>query len=276
MSRVAYGVSRTSQPLNLEPLNLGPPTPSLTARRGALYNSRVIYFSRTQRRILLGGCVSILVTAFLVSRAVRCARRANREPPAETAASLLRPVRPLPDRFPRNTHLPPLPEGRVSGSIDLGTFSPGRDLTYLEDERVWWESDSDTNDVEDDHSMHASLELPLRRLIELVDRRGARLKVQDAYRPTRIHNARSLHKEGRAVDVTCEDMPLEELAKLCWAAGFDWVYYEDRPAKGAHIHCSVRRDRNDPAGDGRDYASGGFGRPSSATSDLSSCSSGSE
>ena len=51
----------------------------------------------------------------------------------------------------------------------------------------------------------------------------------------------SLHKEGRAIDVTCDQMPLEELAKLCWISGFDWVYYEARKGKGPHIHCSVRR-----------------------------------
>jgi hypothetical protein len=119
-------------------------------------------------------------------------------------------------------------------------FSPGRDLTFIDDARVWWESDNDDGDNEDDHSIHKSLEIPLRRVIELVAARGATLKVQDAYRPAGIHNPRSLHKEGRAVDLTCDDMPLEDLAKLCWAAGFDWVYYETRG--GAHIHCSVKRN----------------------------------
>lgn len=153
----------------------------------------------------------------------------------------LKPVRPIPARFPRDTHMPTEREGTVSGSIDLGTFSPGRSLTYVDDPDVRWESDNDKGDTEDDHTIHRSLELPLRRLIALVKERGATLKVQDTYRPALVHNPRSLHKEGRAVDVTAEGMALEELAKLCWAAGFDWVFHEASAKGGAHIHCSVRR-----------------------------------
>ncbi|MFC1452487.1 hypothetical protein ACFLSJ_03985 [Verrucomicrobiota bacterium] len=111
---------------------------------------------------------------------------------------------------------------------------------YIDDPRVWWESDNDDKDTEDDHSIHRSLEAPLRRLIELVHERGGALEVQDAYRAGGVHNPRSLHKEGRALDVTCDEMSLEDLAKLCWAAGFDWVYHEDR-GTGPHVHCSVRR-----------------------------------
>jgi hypothetical protein len=108
---------------------------------------------------------------------------------------------------------------------------------------VWWESDNDVNDCEDDHSVHKSLAGPLSNLVELVSRQGGVLKIQDAYRAHGVHNPRSLHKEGRAVDVTCDEFPLEKLAKLCWSAGFDWVYYEDGPG-GAHIHCSVKRQRS--------------------------------
>ena len=65
------------------------------------------------------------------------------------------------------------------------------------------------------------------------------LRVQEGYegyRPKPQHLARSLHKEGRAIDVTCKEMSLEELARLCWVAGFDWVFHEPD-----HVHCSVRR-----------------------------------
>lgn len=154
---------------------------------------------------------------------------------------LTKPVRAEPEQFQPNTHMPPIREGLISGSIDLESFSPGRDLIHIDDPRVWWESDHDEGDDEDDHIIHKSLEIPLRRLIELVCECGGKLEVHDAYRPTGIHAQTSLHKEGRAVDVTCDEIPLEKLAKLCWAAGFDWVYYEAQNKNRAHIHCSVKR-----------------------------------
>jgi len=165
------------------------------------------------------------------------------EPPAEGPPSLAEPLRPEPASFKPNSSVPRRPEGATCGSIDPDSFSAGRDLVYVDDPRAWWESDSDVGDDECDHSVHRAAKRPLLRLIELVSREGATLKVQDAYRPSGIHNSGSLHKEGRAVDVTCDYMPLEKLAKLCWAAGFDWVLYESDPRKGPHVHCSVKRDR---------------------------------
>jgi hypothetical protein len=156
------------------------------------------------------------------------------------------PVRKIPSKFRRNTHLPKDPEGKVSGGIDPTLFSAGRDLVYVDDSRVYWESDNDKNDDECDHSMHKSMAAPLRLLIELVSARGGTLEVQDAYRPCGIHNKRSLHKEGRAVDLTCDELGLEKLACLAWGAGFDWVYYEASAKGGAHVHCSVKRDHVQP------------------------------
>jgi hypothetical protein len=168
------------------------------------------------------------------------------EPPTAPVErfSLLDPVRPQPASFRANTHMPRTTEGATSGSIDLGAFSPGRELVYLDDPRVWWESENDSGDTEDDHTMHRAMVLPMRRLIELAYERGATLKVQDAYRPHGVHSPRSLHKEGRAVDLTAEGMSLEDLARLCWMAGFDWVYYETGSG-GHHVHCSVKRSGTD-------------------------------
>jgi hypothetical protein len=198
----------------------------------------------SERRFLARGLVSAVLAALVVLAIAHMYRRRPAAPtalPEQPAAVPAKPLRPMPDTFKRNTHLPSGREGDVSGSIDLSTFSAGRDLVYVDDPRVWWESDHDgIHDTECDHSIHRSLEEPLRRLIELVAARGGTLEVHDAYRATGIHNIGSLHKEGRAVDVTCDQMPLEELAKLCWAAGFDWVYYEARGG-GPHVHCSVRR-----------------------------------
>lgn len=156
------------------------------------------------------------------------------------------PVRPIPAEFTRDTHRPAESEGAVSGSRDPDLFSAGRDLIYVDDSRVFWESDSDKNDVECDHSMHRAMEDPLRLLIELVHKQGGTLEVHDAYRAEGVHNERSLHKEGRAIDVTCDELGLEQLSCLCWAAGFDWVYYEASSRGGAHVHCSVKRDHVQP------------------------------
>lgn len=191
---------------------------------------------------------------------------AQEEPAPEEDAGQPEPqvlqIRPFPDKFPRRSCMPDVREAEASGAISNSMFSPGRDLVYVEDERVWWESDFDGDtDDECDHSMHHSLEPPFRRLVELVAASNATLRVQEAYRPATIHATTSLHKEGRALDITCPDLDpscpmtdprdgkqvlpsqlsLEILAKLCWAAGFDWVYYEVPKGSGAHIHVSVRR-----------------------------------
>ena len=153
------------------------------------------------------------------------------------------PVREIPTRFPARSHKPTAGEGRTSGSIHTVSFDPETDLLRIEDDRTWWESEHDKNDTEDDHIFHRAMEEPMLRLIELVDQRNGTLKVQDAYRASGIHAKRSLHKQGRAVDLTAKGLSLEELAKLCWASGFDWVYYESPKRGGAHIHASVRVSR---------------------------------
>jgi hypothetical protein len=198
-----------------------------------------------RRRLLVVTAAAGL--AALSSGAVM-ARRAARTPDAPPLPpqitlpeiDLTRPVRPEPVHFPADTHLPPIRERAASSPVDPARFSPSRDLVRVDDVRAWWESDHDEADDEDDHAVHRSLEIPLRRLIELVSQRGGRLKIQDTFRPTGIHNPRSLHKEGRAVDVTCDELGLPALARLCWAAGFDWVYLEASAKGGPHVHCSVR------------------------------------
>lgn len=197
--------------------------------------------------------VFLLIIVALVSLAAVGVIRLRRGPDAPTRRqnqpevqtqrlSGRHPERDLPPSFPRNTYLPDEREAVASGSIDLPTFSPGRDLIHIEDDRVWWESDNDEGDDEDDHSIYKAMQEPLMRLIELVSARDATLKVQDAYRPGgNVHGSKSLHKEGRAIDLTCEEISLEELARLSWAAGFDWVYHEASAKGGAHVHCSVKR-----------------------------------
>ncbi len=154
-----------------------------------------------------------------------------------------RSVRAEPKRFPARTYMPKKRESEASGSIHEAPFFPSVDLVAVYDDRIWWESEHDTDDTEDDHLMHRAMEEALRRLIELVEKEGGTLKVQDSYRAEGVHAVKSLHKEGRAIDVTCDELGLEKLAKLCWAAGFDWVYNEAPQRGGAHVHASVRADR---------------------------------
>lgn len=183
------------------------------------------------------------------------------QPAAETATPQpdLSPVRPFPESFRRRTHLPDIKEAEASGGISNSMFSAGRDLVYVEDSRVWWESDNDGEDDDEcDHSMHRAMVLPFLRLVELCAASNATLRVQEAYRATGIHSTLSLHKEGRAIDLTCPlldpdcknpEKPtlesLETLSKLAWAAGFDWVYFEVPRNSGPHVHASVRRDHAD-------------------------------
>lgn len=170
---------------------------------------------------------------------------------------LVNPVRPAPESFARNSKLPNMSERDVCGEIVNSTFSPGRDLIYVTDLRVWWESDNDgETDNECDHSMHRAMEIPFRRLVNLVESQTEyQLRVQETYRPEGIHSPKSLHKEGRALDITlgykngeklktADEMKelYELLCKLAWQAGFDWVFYEYASGTGPHVHVSVKAD----------------------------------
>lgn len=170
----------------------------------------------------------------------------NEDPYFIRYASGCDPVRDQPNSFRSGTAMPTGGEGKNSVSIRYVEFHPERDLIEIYDDRIWWESDNDdaTNDTENDHLFHAAMEKPMCRLVEMVDSLGGTLKVQDSYRASGVHAAKSLHKQGRAVDVTWMDrngdnLPLSQLARMCWAAGFNWVYFENKPP---HIHASVRPD----------------------------------
>jgi hypothetical protein len=136
-------------------------------------------------------------------------------------------------------------ESKNSGPIDLKTFDPKRDLVRFDDPRVWFESDNDKDDTENDHMINRAVEIPLKRLVNLVEKKGGKLKVQEAFRAAgkdkMIHLEKSLHREGRAVDLTSEGLSLSQLAKLAWQAGFDFVLYEVPKRGGQHLHCSMKR-----------------------------------
>jgi hypothetical protein len=158
---------------------------------------------------------------------------------------LFNPVRAAPASFPPNSNMPTGKEVNTSGAIHLESFDPQKELIRFDDPRVWFESDQDTHDTEDDHLIHRAIEIPLKRLVNLIEKRGGKLKIQEAYREAsdkrKIHLETSLHREGRALDLTSEVLGLGDLAKLCWQAGFDFVLYEVPSNGGRHLHCSVKR-----------------------------------
>lgn len=178
------------------------------------------------------------------------ARPAVAEKPPPPPPDLHNPVRSAPASFPPDSNLPRGKEIYASGPIDLATFNPTNDLVRFEDPRVWFNSDTKRSaDKEDDHLIHRNMEVPLRRMVNLLAKRGGTLKIHDAYRPAeknKIHMTISLHCEGRAVDLTCEKISLSDLAKLAWQSGFDFVLYEKPVRSGVHLHCSVKRSPDAP------------------------------
>lgn len=164
----------------------------------------------------------------------------------------LDPVRELPRPFRNGQRMPVPKEGNASMLMDDVDFDPKTDLIFMDDPDVWWESDNVKNGEENDHLFHYAMEGPMRRLIHMVKERGAMLRVTEAYSLENFHHAKSLHKQGRAVDITWmqrepylkdktkRTLPLGELGRLAWAAGFTWVYFEKD-----HIHASIRPDNRD-------------------------------
>ena len=164
---------------------------------------------------------------------------------AADAPELLKPVRPAPVSFPANSNLPTGRESLTSGAIDLKRFNPQKELIRFHDPRVWFESDHNKSETENDHIIHRAVEIPLKRLVNLVEQKGGKLKIREAYRERSnqrsFHLENSLHREGRALRLISDNLDLSELAKLAWQAGFDYVLYEVPASGGAHIHCSVKR-----------------------------------
>ncbi len=206
--------------------------------------------------VAAGVCLIGLLACFFVESCDRTPASVEKKDKPESVEKkvappdLHSPVRAAPASFPPDSNMPRGKEIYASGPIDLKTFNPTNDLVRFEDKRVWFESDNDHSaDDEDDHVIHRALEVPLKRLVNLLEKQGGTLKVQEAFRhaeKNRVHQTASLHCEGRAVDLTCEKTSLSDLAKLTWQAGFDFVLYEVPKKSGVHLHCSVKRSPDAP------------------------------
>lgn len=230
-------------------------------KRRAIIKAAIVPFV-----LVLGFCISIIIGSCHNEKPVATDEEKKPEKPAVVKSNttakpkskgvdLVNPVRPAPAKFPRNSKMPNKRERDVCGEIVNGKFSPGRDLIFVTDSRVWWESDNDgVSDDECDHSMHRAMEIPFRRLVNLVEAQTKlQLRVQEVYRPEGIHSEKSLHKEGRAIDMTLGykngeklktaaemNEAYEQLCKLAWQAGFDWVFYEYGSGSGPHVHASIK------------------------------------
>jgi hypothetical protein len=95
---------------------------------------------------------------------------------------------------------------------------------------------------DDDQIMTAKLSARVDALATLVleEFPGLRLRITDAWDDSNVHAKTSRHLEGRAVDITTSDRDVKKLGRLAGlaiAAGFDWVFFEDK----AHVHASMRK-----------------------------------
>jgi hypothetical protein len=93
-----------------------------------------------------------------------------------------------------------------------------------------------------DHMMTKKVSDKLDALAALVKREwpGVKLRVTEAWDENLEHATRSVHYEGRGVDLTTSPIDgtkLGRLARLAVDAGFEWVFFENK----LHVHVSMSK-----------------------------------
>lgn len=127
--------------------------------------------------------------------------------------------------------------GPVGSRIERGS-SRFRQLVRCEAVNIAFKDEERTGA---DRLMTERVKEKLERLGTLVSREWpeVQLRVTEAWDENSEHGERSVHYEGRAVDLTLSDrdaQKLGRLAGLAFSAGFDWVAHEP-----THVHASVKR-----------------------------------
>jgi hypothetical protein len=145
------------------------------------------------------------------------------------------------DVFRVGDYAPARPEIEVVGGADKPIRRRSRDYARLvecrHDSVVF--KDEEKNGA--DRRMSRRAHERLHALARLVEREwpGKKPRVTEAWDEETEHGDRSLHYEGRALDITVSDLDTSKLGRLsalARAAGFDWVYFED----ATHVHVSTR------------------------------------
>jgi hypothetical protein len=184
------------------------------------------------RRILSWLAVSLVALC-----ALDCEAEVRHRPGHHRRASAPAAVHPL----PVGVSYPPGLESRNSGRMSSRVRRRSHRFSQLTRARGPIEY-KDEEGTGADRMMMPELRARVERLSQLVRQEwgSVRLRVTEAWDEQGEHGPRSLHYEGRAVDLTTSDLDsrkLGRLAALAVRAGFDWVYFESR----YHVHASVRR-----------------------------------
>jgi len=162
--------------------------------------------------------------------------------PGGDAPSLSHAGRRLPATLELGEHVPPEPEALVVGEATQRVERRTRGFAALvrcSNDVVVFKDEEQTGA---DRMMSPRAHERLHRLARLTEHAwpGLKPRVTEAWDENGEHTDRSVHYEGRALDLTTSDMDpkkLGRLAGLAWEAEFDWVYFEDP----SHVHASVRR-----------------------------------
>ena len=145
------------------------------------------------------------------------------------------------DVFKVGDYAPGRPEIEVVGGADKPIRRRSREYARLiectHDSVVFKDEEKNGSDRRMSRRTHERLHA----LARLVEREwpGKKPRVTEAWDENIEHGDKSVHYEGRALDLTVSDLDpskLGRLSALARDAGFDWVYFEDE----THVHVSSR------------------------------------